>query len=90
MYRSLSPKGPLPKNNNNNQPWALEPAKRALELAGKPRATWKDQLGAQGEGVTEREGQTDRTKRFQYVVVPYVIVPYGAAAQKQQQPWKRQ
>ena len=89
MYRSLSPKGPLPKNNNNNQPWALEPAKRALELARKPRATWKDQLGAQGEGVTEREGQTD-LKRFQYVVVPYVIFPYGAAAQKQQQPWKRQ
>ena len=56
-----------------------EPAGRTLNAAERPfEASWEVHLGARRGGTEKKE----RTERYQYVVVPYVIVPYGAAAQK--------
>ena len=50
---------------------------------------WRERDGGRGEREgegrekeRERDRETDRTERSWYVVVPLVIVLYGAAAQK--------
>ena len=55
-----------------SEPAWSSPALRAPEPGGRPQG---------GDGERERERKKN-TERSWYVVVPYVIVPYGAAAQK--------
>ena len=68
LHRSLSPTEPLPKNNNNNQlrgPWSQlrGPWSQLGGLEPLGRISWE-------LGGTETERETERTERFQYVVVP--------------------
>ena len=75
--RALKPAGRVTKQARR----ALEPAGKALEPAGRPGASWEGQL--RGPGVGTEEKDRERTECSWYVVVPLVIVPYGATAQKQ-------
>ena len=59
---------------------ALEITGRALEPAGRPGATLEGQLG----GLRGNAGKKKRMEHSWYAVVPQVIVPYGATAQKQE------
>ncbi len=59
---------------------ALEITGRALEPAGRPGATLEGQPG----GLRGNAGKKKRMEHSWYAVVPQVIVPYGATAQKQE------
>ena len=65
---------------------ALEPVGKAPEPAGRPGGSWEGQLRGPGggSGAEEKHSKRERTERSWYVVVPCVIIPYGAIAQKPQ------
>ena len=81
--RALEPAGRAPEPTERASVpagRALEPAGKTLEPAGRPGASWEGQLRGPGLGTEEKD--TERTECSWYVVVPLVIAPYWAAAQK--------